>query len=50
MTPRQMRLLTGESPDMVCNRAGNGTLREADAPYHFDSKDSRRAQAERLSK
>ena len=50
LTPRQMRMVTGESPDMVCNSAGNGTIREADAPYHFDSKDGRKAQAERLQK
>ena len=45
-----MRLLLAGGADVVCAQGGAGTLREADAPYAFDSKDARKKQAERLAK
>jgi hypothetical protein len=46
MTPRQMRLVAG--PAGVCNQGGETMLREEEAPYHFDSKDARKSEADRM--
>jgi len=58
LTPRQVRILSGTSDggaarshdtdDVVCNSAGNSTVREIDPPYLYNSRDVRRRQKERV--